>query len=158
MRKDTLKKLFPKKPTNYQMTLGSLIKALSKERSSVPIKILFPNTSTKFNDQDTIWSIPNNPGKPHSYYGYHSDLAFEPTEKEITVAEFIEICKDCLDKSFVAPDDSQSEFYRDHIMKANTPIWVSKLDNANNFGIVDVLSENDGIFLKTEEIKEEEEK
>ena len=38
-------------------------------------------------------------------------------------------------------------------MQANTLVWISKLDSASNFGIVDVLSENDGIFLKTKKIE-----
>ena len=77
-----------------------------------------------------------------------------PQIEEVTVAQFLEVCKNCLGKSFVASDDSQSEFYRDHTMQANTPVWVSKLDNASTLGIVDVISESDRVTLKTEEIKE----
>ena len=41
-------------------------------------------------------------------------------------------------------------------MQANTPVWISKLDNASKLGIVDVIAESDSVTLKTEEIKEEE--
>ena len=141
------KSMMPKRKKHraeYQMTLGSLIKALSKERTGLPVYVAFPSI------------VFGSPAHPHSYYGYHTDLAFVPQMEEVTVAQFLEVCKDCLGKSFVAPDDSQSEFYRDHTMQANTPVWLSKLDNASNLGIVDVISETDSITLKTEEIKEEE--
>lgn len=128
----------------YQMTLGSLIKALNKERTGLPVYVEFPSI---------VFGSPTN---PHSYYGYHTDLAFVPQVEEVNVAQFLEACKNCLGKSFVAPDDSQSEFYRDHIMQANTPVWISKLDNASKLGIVDVITESDSVTLKTEEIKEEE--
>ena len=126
----------------YQMTLGSLIKALSKERTSLPVYVEFPSI------------VFGSPANPHSYYGYHTDLAFVPQIEEVTVAQFLEVCKNCLGKSFVASDDSQSEFYRDHTMQANTPVWVSKLDSASKLGIVDVVAESDSVTLKTEEINE----
>lgn len=129
-----------------QMTLGSLIKALNKERTGLPVLL-----SSVYQGYDDTY-----PGTPHSYYGYHTDLAFTPETTEVNVAQFLEVCKDCLRKSFVAPDDSQSEFYRDHTMQANTPVWISKLDNASKLGIVDVIAESDSVTLKTEEIKEEE--
>ena len=129
----------------YQMTLGSLIKALNKERTGLPVLL-----SSVYQGYDDTY-----PGTPHSYYGYHTDLAFAPQTTEVNVAQFLEVCKDCLGKSFVAPNDSQSEFYRDHIMQANTPVWISKLNEASRLGIVDVIAESDSITLKTEEIKEE---
>ena len=128
----------------YQMTLGSLIKALNKERTGLPVYVEFPSI------------VFGSPSHPHSYYGYHTDLAFAPQTTEVNVAQFLEVCKNCLGKSFVAPNDSQSEFYRDHIMQANTPVWISKLDNASKLGIVDVIAETDSVTLKTKEIKEEE--
>ena len=35
MKRELLNKLFPKKASDYQMTLGSLTKALRKERSKI---------------------------------------------------------------------------------------------------------------------------
>jgi len=140
-------KIIPKikrKHGEFQMNLGSLIKALSKERTGLPVYIEFPAMTF------------GSPGVPHSYYGYHSDLAFEPTTKSITVSEFLEICEHCIGKSLVAPDDSHGGFYRDYTMQATTPCWISKLDSASNLGIVDVVSTVDSVTLKTKEIKEEE--
>lgn len=125
-----------------QMSLGALIKALVKERTGLPVYIDFPAITFGY------------PGKPHSYYGYHSDLAFEPTMEPITVAEFLEVCTACISKSFLAPDGSPG-FYRDYTMKINTPLWISKLDTASTLGITDVISTVDSITLKTAEIEEE---
>ena len=140
-----IKKGIPKHKQHgqYQMSLGSLIKALNKERTGLPVYIDFPAITFGY------------PGKPHSYYGYHSDLAFEPAMEPITVAEFIEVCKACINKSFLAPDGSPG-FYRDYTMKANTPLWISKLDTASDLGITDVISTVDNITLKTEIMVEKE--
>ena len=142
------KSIMPKRKKHRaegQMTLGSLIKALNKERTGLPVLL-----SSVYQGYDDTY-----PGTPHSYYGYHTDLAFTPETTEVNVAQFLEVCKDCLRKSFVAPDDSQSEFYRDHILQANTPVWISKLDEPSRLGIIDVIAESNSITLKTEEIKEE---
>lgn len=37
---------------------------------------------------------------PHSYRGYYSDLAFEKREGEQTVETLLNVCKDCLGKTF----------------------------------------------------------
>ena len=63
----------------YQMTLGSLIKALSKERTGLPVYVEFPSI------------VFGSPSHPHSYYGYHTDLAFVPQIEEVTVAQFLEV-------------------------------------------------------------------
>ena len=126
----------------YQMTLGSLIKALNKERPSLPLYIEFPDITF------------GSPGKPHSYYGYHSDLAFEPQTEPVTVGEFLKTCNECIRKSFLAPDGSPG-FYRDYTMEISTPVWISTLDKASDLGITDVVSTSTDVTLKTEEIKEE---
>ena len=139
-------KIVPKikrKHGEFQMNLGSLIKALSKERTGLPVYVDFPAITF------------GSPGTPHSYYGYHSDLAFEPSMETVTVAEFLETCKHCIGKSLVAPDDSQGGFYRDYTMQATTPCWISKLDTASDLGIIDVVSTVDSVILKTKEIAEE---
>ena len=51
---------------------------------------------------------------------------------------------------------NKQEYFSSPIYEEYKPEWVSKLDNASNLGIVDVISETDSITLKTEEIKEEE--
>jgi len=124
----------------YQMSLGSLIKALQRERVGLLVKIT-----------DMY------PGLPHSYYGYPSDLAFVPTKTPITVSQFLVVCETALKASFMGPDHA-SDYYRDYIMQANTPIWISEIDKASKTGIVDVVATSNYIRLVTETIEDEEEK
>ena len=131
----------PKQRAQHQMTLGSLIKALQKERTGLFI---------------TLGVSSMTPGKPHSYYGYPSDLAFEPSTEPITVAQFIVVCETAIRASFVGPDHS-SDYYRDYIMQASTPTWISELDTASKTGIVDLVPTDGYIQLITQIIEEEEE-
>ena len=130
----------PKQRAQHQMTLGSLIKALQRERVGLLVKI----------DEDHY------PGMPHSYYGYPSDLAFEPSTEPITVAQFLVVCETAIGTSFVGPDHA-SDYYKDYIMQANTPVWFSGIDTASKIGIVDVVPTDGYIKLVTETIEEEEE-
>ena len=130
----------PKQRAQHQMTLGSLIKALQKERDGLFVRIdsgFYPGTS-------------------HSYYGYPSDLAFERGTVPITVAQFLVVCETAIGTSFVGPDHS-SDYYRDYIMQANTPTWISEIDTASKIGIVDVVPIDGYIKLVTETIEEEQE-
>jgi len=141
MKRELLNKLFPKKASDYQMTLGSLTKALRKERSSLPVVI--------------SGHAELSPGIPHSYYSKPNELAFTPTDTPISVAKFIEVCESCFNKSFIAATEVDS-FYKDFIMHSSSPVWVSEIDTASNLAIIDVISKNDTIQLITKEIKEEE--
>ena len=134
---EILKKGIPKYKQHgqYQMNLGSLIKILNKERTGLPVIL-----SSVYQGYDDGY-----PGTPHSYHGYPEDLAFTPTTKIITVGKFLEVCQHCIDSSF-----------NNHIMKTNTPIWISGLNKASDLGIVDVDSTANFVTLMTKEIKEEE--
>jgi len=121
----------------YQMSLSGLIKALQKERVGLLVKI----TDKHY------------PGRSHSYFGYHTDLTFEPTEDPITVAEFLKECEDCIGKSFITADHFD-EFYKDHVMEINAPLWISTLGQASQKGIVDLVPTDDYIKLVTETIEE----
>ena len=135
-----IKKGFPKRPKergNYQMSLGALIKALQKERTGLLVKI----TDKHY------------PGRSHSYFGYHTDLAFEPIEEPVTVAEFLKECEDSVGKSFITADHFD-EFYKDHIMEINAPLWVSTLGQASQKGIVDLVPTDGYIKLVTKTIEE----
>ena len=129
----------PKQRAQHQMTLGSLIKALQRERVGLLVKI----------DEDHY------PGMPHSYYGHPSDLAFEPSTSPINVAGFLSVCETSIRASFVGPDHAE-DYYRDYIMKANTPVWISGIDTASKNGIIDVVPTDGYIKLVTEIIEEEE--
>jgi hypothetical protein len=130
----------------YQMSLGSLIKALQKERTELPIIL-----SSVYQGYTDMY-----PGLPHSYYGYPSDLAFIPTKTPITVSQFLAVCETALKASFMGPDHA-SDYYRDYIMQANTPVWISEIDRASKTGIVDVVPTSNYIRLVTETIEDDEE-
>ena len=135
-----IKKGFPKRPKergNYQMSLGALIKALQKERTGLLVKI----TDKHY------------PGRSHSYFGYHTDLAFEPTEDPITVAEFLKECEDSVGKSFITADHFD-EFYKDYVMQIGAPLWISTLGQASQKGIVDLVPTDGYIKLVTKTIEE----
>ena len=142
---EEIKKGIPKfkQHGQYQMSLGSLIKALQKERVG-----LFIKTDPDFSNMT--------PGMPHSYYGYPADLAFKPSTDQITVAQFLAVCETAIRASFVGPDHS-SDYYRDYIMQANTPTWISGIDIASKNGIVDIVPTDGYIKLVTQTIEEEEE-
>ena len=139
---DKIRKGIPKfkQHGKYQMSLGALIKALQKERVGLLVKI----TDKHY------------PGRSHSYFGYHTDLAFEPTEDPITVAEFLKECEDSVGKSFITADHFD-EFYKDYVMQVSAPLWISTLGQASKKGIVDLVPTDGYIKLVTENIEVEEE-
>ena len=136
-----LKDLIPKfkQHGQYQMSLGSLIKALQRERVGLLVKI------------DAV----GYPGMPHSYHGYPADLAFIPDTTPITVSQFLKVCETAIRASFVGPDHA-TDYYRDYVMQANTSIWISELDKASKIGITDIVPVDGCIQLITETIEEEE--
>ena len=121
----------------YQMSLGSLIKALQRERVGLLVKI----TDKHY------------PGRSHSYFGYHTDLAFEPVEEPVTVAEFLKECEDAVGKSFITADHFD-EFYKDYVMQIGAPLWISTLGQASQKGIVDLVPTDGYIKLVTKTIEE----
>ena len=140
--KEMLRKIIPitriKERAHLQMTLGSLIKALWKERTGLLVKI----TDKHY------------PGRSHSYFGHHTDLAFEPTEEPITVAEFLKECEDSVGKSFITADHVD-EIYKDYIMQSDASLWVSTLGQASQKGIVDLVPTDGYIKLVTENIEKD---
>ena len=122
------------------MTLGSLIKALQKERVG-----FFVKTDPDFSNMA--------PGMPHSYYGYPADLAFEPSTSPINIAGFLAVCETAIQASFVGPDHAE-DYYRDYIMQPNTPVWISEINSASKNGIVDLIPADGYIKLITDTIKE----
>ena len=137
IKKAAGQKVTPKHRAHRQMTLGSLIKALQRERVGLLVKI----TDKHY------------PGRSHSYFGYHTDLAFEPTEEPITVAEFLKECEDSVGKSFITADHFD-EFYKDYVMQISAPLWISTLGQASTKGIVDLVPTDGYIKLVTENIEE----
>ena len=128
-----------KQRAQHQMTLGSLIKALKRERTGLLVKI--PDK--------------HYPSNTHSYFGQHTDLAFEPSEDPITVAELLKECESSIGKSFITADHFD-EFYKDYIMQISAPLWVSTLGQASTKGIVDLVPTDGYIKIVTKTIEEEE--
>ena len=128
-----------KQRAQHQMTLGSLIKALKRERTGLLVKI----TDKHY------------PSNTHSYFGQHTDLAFEPSEDPITVAELLKECESSIGKSFITADHFD-EFYKDYVMQVSAPLWISTLGQASKKGIVDLVPTDGYIKLVIETIEEEE--
>ncbi len=112
----------------YQLTLGRLIEYL--ERSS----------------QNALVECTNGivPGRPYSYRGYYSDLAFElddPTEVKLTVGTFLDTCREVLDTTL--------EGYKggDFVMDAKTPLWLSAWGDTSCIAIMDATRKNDDTVL-----------
>jgi hypothetical protein len=127
-----------------QMCLGGLIKALQRER--IGLLVMLSSVYQGYEDKY--------PGMPHSYHGYPADLAFVPSTTPITVAEFLKVCNTAIQASFVGPDHA-TDYYRDYIMQANTPVWISELNKASKTGITDVVPTDDHITLITETVEED---
>lgn len=81
-----------------QMTLGKLIKLLESLEPNRPIAGL---------------------GSLDSYRGFYDDLAFEPDDKQETVGEVLQRCRDAMGRVF--------EGYKggDYMMGELTPLWVA---------------------------------
>ncbi|SVB51334.1 uncharacterized protein METZ01_LOCUS204188 [marine metagenome] len=129
-----------KQRAQHQMTLGSLIKALKRERTGLLVKI----TDKHY------------PSNTHSYFGQHTDLAFEPSEDPITVAELLKECESSIGKSFITADHFD-EFYKDYVMQVSAPLWISTLGQASKKGIVDLVPTDGYIKIVTKTIEEVEE-
>ena len=110
---------------DHQMNLGSLIKALSRERDGLLV----------------MTSNGDSPGMPHMYYGYASDVAFNVSNAPITVAEFLDVCDDAMGKPFMG---TQGE---DLVIKPNMPVWISDVGVETSNAIVDLVPTNGFIKL-----------
>ena len=119
---NALSEQWRKERSQTQMTLGKLIDQLSSMR-----------------DKDYIQGF----GSPHSYRGYYSDLAFEPSDNEISVFSALEICKSAMGEVFEGYKGCEFQMGR------NTPIWMA---NYGRTGMKIVSLSEDGKF----ELKEDE--
>jgi len=84
--------------TQSQMTLGELITAIKELPSDQVI------------DGFT---------RPHSYRGYYSDLAFEPSEEKMMAKNLLVMVEPCLGQIF------QGYKGGDFTMHKSTPCWIS---------------------------------
>lgn len=115
---------------NYHLTLGGLISCLQGMRGDW--FITFDNGPS--------------PGMIHSYRGYYEDLAIEPSEKKITVEEFLKAAKIALGQTF--------EGYKggDYLATDRTPLWCSEYGRADGRAIMNAVSANGRALLYTRQI------
>lgn len=87
--------------SDYHLTLGGLIAFLSDKPDDMPVQ---------FDDGSA-------PGVPDSYRGYYSDLAFAPSNEDVTVATLRQRASEAIGETF--------EGYKggDFIMSERTPLW-----------------------------------
>lgn len=103
-----------------QLTLGGLIKQLESvdpERKIVGL------------------------GRPMSYRGYYEDLAFEPSDKPVTVADALKMARECMGRVF--------EGYKggSYQMGERTPIWSAGYGDSSCPRIMGLNAEADPIVL-----------
>ena len=118
--------------SKYQLTLGEIIKKLDDIDGNKNVIV----------DIDGFLSV----GEPASYRGYYSDLAFEPSDEEITVKDFLKLCKDSNGISF--------EGYKggDFKMEDDTPLWISEYGCCSDIAIMDIV-DGDHVTIVTKEIE-----
>ena len=117
--------------SNYHLTLGVAIEALSEAPSDFPVCTDLPGQS---------------PGRAHSYRGYYSDLAFEPQSNAITAGDFLKVLRDALDATFTGYKGG------DFAMDAKTPLWLSHYGTASGVAIIGMDITDDGLVLVTKQV------
>lgn len=86
---------------NYHLCLGELIDGLKQA------------------DPEALIGLHN----PHSYRGYYSDLALEPTEALIKVSQLITQLEAVIDTELTGYKGGE------FLMSADTPVWISYYGN-----------------------------
>ena len=118
----------------HQLSFGSLVKSLSKERTGLLVKL----------------STGGTPGMPHAYAGPYFDLAFEPSQEDITVAEFLAVCRENIGTSMVGTDGL------DYVVTHKAALWIADIGEISRIAITDVVPTDGYIQLVTKHIDEEE--
>lgn len=118
---DGMNQQWMKERAATQMTLGSLIEALSAIPADAPVQKI---------------------GDPHSYRGYYSDLAFEPDEGLTTAGELLAVCMGCMGEKFTGYKGG------DYWMSGGTPVWIA---DKGSCGLKIVGINDDGSFQAEED-------
>lgn len=118
---------------NYHMSLGDLIDFLNGVKSSdVPVVL----------DYNTNLSVSG----PHSYRGYYSDLAIEPTENVVTVRELHQQLDEILDTEMTGYKGGE------FLMDSTVPVWISSYGSASGRALMSATIVGDKVVLLTKEI------
>lgn len=114
---DTMCEMTKLERSNYHLTLGELIDKLKQFNKKMIVKIDFNNLS---------------PAAAMSYRGYYSDLAFDWSNDDINVQDFLDICKNTI--------NTELEGYKggEFLMESNTPVWIDEYSIAMGCAVMDI--------------------
>lgn len=129
---DAMMEIMRKERGKYHLTLGELIAAL--EELPPDFRVILAG--------DTGPSYAGYPSGAHSYRGYYSDLAFEPSQEPVTAGEFLTECKTFVGFTF--------EGYKggDFTMTEDTPLWVAHCGSGDGRAIIDAVCNYDHACLE----------
>jgi hypothetical protein len=96
-----------------QMTLGDMIDRLAAMPQDAEVDAL---------------------GRPISYRGYYSDLAFTPKEGRMKVSEALALCRSCEGRVFNGYKGGE------FTMDRNTPVWIADVGDSGSPRIMDLDS------------------
>lgn len=117
--------------TKYHLTLGQLIAALDEIRRDMPVR----------------FDTGSYPRGAHSYRGYYSDLAFEPTTTGVTVADLLGECLSVLDTCL------QGYKGGDYLMDEDTPLWEAEYGCGSGRAIMGVSEVDGSLVLQTKAVE-----
>lgn len=113
---DTVSDAAMRERSNYHVTLGEMIEAL---------------VSVDYSKRVVLSDAPDGGlGHAMSYRGYYSDLAFSPTNDQITVGKLLAECNVAMGSTF--------EGYKggDYLADEKAPLWVSSYGDASGRAII----------------------
>lgn len=119
--------------SDYHITIGELIEALEQADSkSLPVLTSHaPDKSVEC---------------PHSYRGYYSDLALEPSSTIANVETVLNFMKDV--------EDTYETGYKggDYLMDRDVPVWISNQGDCDSYAVIDVMHNDTNVTLVTKYI------
>lgn len=118
---------------NYHMSLGELIDFLNDVvPADMPVVL----------DYNTKLSA----AAPHSYRGYYSDLAIEPTENVVTARVLQQELTDILDTELTGYKGGE------FLMDSTVPVWVSGYGSASGRAVMSAAVIDSKVVLLTKEV------
>ena len=102
----------------FNMTLGSFVKALHRERKGLLVQT----------------TAGESVGKAYGYTGYQGDLTFIVDPVPVTVTELIEFCDELMNRTLQGPEGEA-------IINHKTPLWVCQPNAAIGKPILDVIAD-----------------
>ena len=114
----------------YHMSLGDFIATLGAAPEAKPV---FLEGGGSVN-------------RPHSYRGYYSDLALQPTEDAVTAGALLAECQAVLGKDLAGYKGG------DFMMDEETPMWVSHYGTSSGLALLGIIDAGDKLILTTKQI------